>query len=244
MLPASGEAGAWPSTTTAVGLAGRSSATQLGRVSWIFVARVAEPDPDRGDIDGAVVDELALVGAHGDGAERLEPVVRTLGGVALLVGLGVERGRPPADRALRQAGLLLVALLRDGGRDPASPQVGADRPVRVGLIGQEPAGACAGWSPTCTPDPQPLHQRPEGDRVVALAGGGALGQRPAPGVGKQVNLGAQPAAGTAQTLPINPCRRCWILVIRPSPLCGPRAARHPPVAGRGAASAPAARRGC
>src|SRR6188472_2080177 len=93
MLPASGEAGAWPSTTTAVGLAGRSSATQLGRVSWIFVARVAEPDPDRGDIDGAVVDELALVGAHGDGAERLEPVVRALGGVALLVGLGVERGR-------------------------------------------------------------------------------------------------------------------------------------------------------
>src|SRR3954469_4936268 len=98
----------------------------LGCVSWIFVARVAEPDPDRGDIDGAVVDELTLVGAHRDGTERLEPVVRALGGVALLVDLGIERGRPPADRALRQAGLLLVALLRDGGLDPASPQVGAD----------------------------------------------------------------------------------------------------------------------
>src|SRR6185312_10807008 len=33
----------------------------LGRVSWILVGRVAEPDPDRGDVDGAVVDELALV---------------------------------------------------------------------------------------------------------------------------------------------------------------------------------------
>ena len=120
----------------------------LGRVSWILVARVAEPDPDRGDVDGAVVDELALVGAHCDGAERLEPVVRALGGVALLVCLGVERGWPPAGAALGQAGLLLVALLRDGGFDPASPQVGADRLVRVGLVGQEPTGACAGSSPT------------------------------------------------------------------------------------------------
>ena len=215
-----------------------------GRVSRILSARVAEPDPDRGDVDGAVVDELALVGAHRDGAERLEPVVRALGGVALLVGLGVERGLPPAGGALGQAGLLLVALLRNGGLDPAAPQVGADRPVRVGLVGQEPTGTCAGSSPTRTADPQPAQQRLEGDRVVALPGGGAPGQRSAPGVGEQVNLGAQSTAGTAQTLPINPGRRRRTLVVRPSPLCGPRAARKPPVAGRGAASPPAARRGC
>ena len=151
-------------------------------------------------------------------------------------------------RSPRQAGLLLVALLRDGGLDPASPQVGADRLVRVGLVGQEPIGACAGSSTSRTADPQPLHQRLEGDRVVALAGGRAPGQRPAPGVGKQVNLGAQPAAGTAQTLPIDPCRRRRILVIRPSPLCGPRAPTRLPVsgavAGRMTASAPAARWGC
>ena len=66
-------------------------------------------------------------------------------------------------------------------------------------------------------DPQPLHQRLEGDRVVALAGGGAPGQRPAPGVGEQVNLGAQSAAGPAQTLPINPWRRRRNLFIRPRP---------------------------
>src|SRR6187549_4172159 len=119
------------------GQLGSSSPPWLGRVSWILVARVAEPDPDRGDVDGAVVDELALVGAHRDGAERLEAVVRALGGVALLVGLGVERGRAAPGGALRGARLLLVAFLRDGGLDLASPQVGADRLVRVGLVGQE-----------------------------------------------------------------------------------------------------------
>src|SRR5689334_13982414 len=49
-----------------------------------------------------------------------------------------EGGRPPAGRAFGQAGFLLVALLRDGGLDPASPQVGADRLVRVGLAGLRP----------------------------------------------------------------------------------------------------------
>src|SRR4051794_2565427 len=110
----------------------------LGRVSWIFLGRVAEPDLDRGDVDGAVEDELTLVGAHGYGAEGLELVIGALDGVASLVGLGVERGWPPTRRALRQAGFLLVALLRDGGLDPTTPQEGADRAVRVRLVGQQP----------------------------------------------------------------------------------------------------------
>jgi hypothetical protein len=44
---------------------------------------MAEPDLDRGDVDGALEDELAFVGAHGDRAERLELVVCALDGVAL-----------------------------------------------------------------------------------------------------------------------------------------------------------------
>src|SRR5690349_23762694 len=39
----------------------------------------------------------------------------------------------------------------------------------LGLVGQEPTGARTGSSTPPTADPQPLHQRLEGDRVVALA---------------------------------------------------------------------------
>ena len=42
-------------------------------------------------------------------------------------------------------------------------------------------------------DPQPRHQWLERQRVMALPGGGGAGQRPALGVGQQVNLGAQSA---------------------------------------------------
>jgi hypothetical protein len=43
----------------------------LGRVSWIFADWVAEPDLDRGDVNGASVDVVAFVGAHGHCAEAL-----------------------------------------------------------------------------------------------------------------------------------------------------------------------------
>jgi hypothetical protein len=65
---------------------------------------------------------------------------------------------------------------------------------------------------------------------------------PAHEVGQQVNLRAQPAAGSPQPLPISPSRRSSrrfgligrrILVIRPSPLCRPRGAERPPLPRRG-----------
>jgi hypothetical protein len=37
---------------------------------------------------------------------------------------------------------------------------------------------------------------------VALAGAGHPGQRPAPAIGEQVDLGGQPAPGPAQRLPV------------------------------------------
>jgi predicted DNA-binding protein with PD1-like motif len=72
-------------------------------------------------------------------AEGLELVEGAFGGVALLlVGRGVELRWSPAAGTLRSAGLLLVALLRDRCLDPPSAQVGPDRAVRVGLVGQQP----------------------------------------------------------------------------------------------------------
>jgi hypothetical protein len=61
-----------------------------------LIDRVAEPDLDRGDVDGSLEDVLAFVGARRDRAEGLELVDGAFGGVALLVGRGVERRWSPA----------------------------------------------------------------------------------------------------------------------------------------------------
>jgi hypothetical protein len=53
----------------------------------------AEPDPDRGDVDGSAPDEVALVEPGGDGAVVTESAEGALDGVALLVPAGVDGGR-------------------------------------------------------------------------------------------------------------------------------------------------------
>src|SRR5712672_662193 len=93
--------------------------TRLGRVSWIFVDGVAEPDLDRGDVNGAPVDVVAFVGAHGHCAERLELAGGTLGGVAIFAGDRVEGRWPPAFAAPFDAVGDLVGWLGDGRGDPA-----------------------------------------------------------------------------------------------------------------------------
>jgi hypothetical protein len=130
-------------------LAADRSLIVLGRVWWILVDGGPQPDLDRGDVDGAPEDELAFVGAHCDRAEVLELVDRSFHGVALLVGLRVERRWPSTRRALRGAGLLLVGLLRNRRGDPASTQVSADLPVGVGLVGQQSVGAVRAGPARC-----------------------------------------------------------------------------------------------
>jgi len=51
---------------------------------------VAEPDPDRRGVGGALVDLLALVVSGGDGTELLELGKAALNGVAVAVAGGVE----------------------------------------------------------------------------------------------------------------------------------------------------------
>src|SRR5688572_30015454 len=114
---------------------------ELGRVCPILVGGMPEPDLDRGDVDRALEDELALIGAHRDCPEVLELVDRPFDGVALLVGLAVEHWWPSTGRALGEAGLLLIGLLRDRRLDPASPQVNAALAAGVSLVGQQPIGS-------------------------------------------------------------------------------------------------------
>jgi hypothetical protein len=59
---------------------------------------VAEPDVDRGDLDGGFVADGELLVANGDGTVLLEQVDAALDGVSAAVGGGVERwGRPPRE---------------------------------------------------------------------------------------------------------------------------------------------------
>ena len=71
----------------------------LGGVWWSLSGWVAESDLDRGEVDGPLEDVLAPVGARSDRAEGLELVEGAFGGVALLVGRGVELRWSPADAA-------------------------------------------------------------------------------------------------------------------------------------------------
>jgi len=106
--------------------------------------------------------------------------------------------------------------VRDAGADPELLVLGSGAcPARAG-------GSAA----------RPIRGSSASQRVVALSGGARPGQRPAPGVGQQVNLGTQPAAGTAQAsrsarLPA-PAPDCCSST---QPLCHSRGPAGPPAPG-------------
>ena len=201
---------------------------------------VAEPDPDRGEVDRSAECVVALVVAGGHRPVGLELVDAALHDVALLVDLAVEPGWPPALGAQPASVLLLVRGFGDGGLDPASAQVGADRAAGVGLIAQHPAGSGPWPAGSAAADPDRGHHRPEPEAVVPLPGTGDPRDRPTPSIGGQVNLARQPAPGPADRFPARlarPARRCparrvglagRFLVIRPAPLCPTRSSRRPP----------------
>ena len=116
--------------------------------------------------------------------------------------------RASAGSSPGRAGSGMVALIWR----PA--QVRPDRGAGIGLVAQDPPGPGPGPSRPAPGDLQLIHQRDEGQRVVPLPGAGQPGQRPAPGVGQQMDLAGQPAPRPAQRLPV--------LVIR---LLAPRAGR-------------------
>src|SRR5256886_4468334 len=225
------------------GSTGAVSTGTLGRVSWIFVDGVAEPDIDRGDVSGASVDVVAFVGAHGHCAESLELVEGTLGGVAIFVGDRIEGRWPPAFAAPFDAVGDLVGRLGDGGGDSASPQVSTDLLVRVRLVAEEPAGPGTRTAGAGPRDAQPVHQRLERQRVVPLSRGGHPCHGPAAAGRQPMDLCGQPAAGPPQRLPVPALAgsRRRIVVIRPRPLCGPaRTPARPAPGSRSPAGCPSA----
>ncbi|MGH3937948.1 MAG: Scr1 family TA system antitoxin-like transcriptional regulator [Pseudonocardiaceae bacterium] len=66
----------------------------------------------------------------------------------------------------------LVGGFRDGGGDPASPRVRPDGAAGVCLITQQVSGPGPGAATIATADPDPGHDRLEGQRIVAVPGGG------------------------------------------------------------------------
>src|SRR3954454_22104903 len=114
---------------------------------------VAEPDPDRGEVDGSAEGVVAFVVAGGYRPVGFELVDGAFDDVALLVGLAVEPGWPPARAAPAEPVVLLVGGFGDGGLDPAFAQVGADPAAGVGLVAQHPAGSGSGPAGSLAADP-------------------------------------------------------------------------------------------
>src|SRR5262249_51428426 len=94
-------------------------------------------------------------------------------------------------------------------------QVGTVGGGGVRLVAHRPGRPGAGPPGAFPGDADLVHQRDELRTVAVLAGGEDIGDRAAPPVGDQVNLGGQPAPGPAQSLPARPGAR--VLVIRRRP---------------------------
>ena len=82
----------------------------MSRGSW---NGISQPDPDRRQIDGALVDELAFVIAGRDSAELPELAEAALDSVALFVTCPVKSERPTARTAPAAAVSFLLFLHRD-----------------------------------------------------------------------------------------------------------------------------------
>src|SRR2546421_2655104 len=206
---------------------------------------MAEPDPDRGHVDGPAPDVVAFVVPGGDCAVLAELAESALDGVALLIGSGVEGGRAAAPAAALEPVLHLVRGFGDGRLDPAAAQVSADRGAGVRLVAQDPPRAGPGPARAPARDLELPHQGQEGHRVVALPGAGQPRQRPAPAVSEQVDLAGQPAPGPAQRLRFLsfssppggvPACSAWPAPAGPGP--HPRAARAAPRPHAGAPAPP------
>jgi hypothetical protein len=134
----------------------------------------------------------------------LEAVEAPLHQIALLVTLGIkDRGPAPAPPQRRTAGLL-IPTLGNGDPDTPPPQCRPGGWMRVRLVRDQvvrafarPPGAMAWYADV-------IEQGQQLGIVPDLAGGKPDGQRAAPPVDHQVDLGGQTSAGPAQRLAFAP----------------------------------------
>ena len=92
-------------------------------------------------MDGGLVADGEFVGSGGDGAVAFEAVDAAFDGVAGFVVFGVEGGWASTVAAASLPVSGLVGGDGDGGGDATAPEVGADRPGGVGLVGSDPVRA-------------------------------------------------------------------------------------------------------
>jgi hypothetical protein len=81
---------------------------------------MAEPDPDRGHVDGSPPDVVAFVVPGRDGAVLAEMAESPLGHVALLIGRSVESGGRPPALPRRSRFRTWSAGFGNGGPDPVA----------------------------------------------------------------------------------------------------------------------------
>jgi hypothetical protein len=135
--------------------------------------------------------------------ELFEPVEAPFHHVSLLVDLGIEGRWSPAAGAFRRAAGDLALTFRADERDPPVSHGVAGRGMGVGLVRDHCLGP-ASWP--AWPDPShadAIQQRHQLRIVPSLAGSEQEPHRQATPVDGEVDLGAQPAAGAPESLPVD-----------------------------------------
>ena len=170
----------------------------MSRGSW---DGVAQPDADRGDVDGALVNALALVERVATARNCLS-LLKQRSTVLRLVYQEASNtgGRPPARPRSRRcffwSSLTGITALMAWRSQPGPVRAGGIRLIRHRAAGPPP------WpSFPAAADPDRIHQRDEPRGVTVLAAAGQPRDRAAAQVSGQVDLGGQPAAGPADRLP-------------------------------------------
>lgn len=120
-----------------------------------------------------------------------------LDGVPLLVGLAVEGRWSAAPAASPQAVADLGGRLRDDRADAPASQMTADGAGGVRGVGQNGLGSGPGSARAGAGHADAGHHRFEGGCITCLACGDGEGEWPCTAVCSQVDLGAQPTAGTS-----------------------------------------------
>lgn len=197
-----------------------------GRVSRILVDRVAEPDPDRGDVEGPLEDELALVGAQATARNALS-LLNARSTVAVILLAAAQSGSPgsstPCQRAAGRVGSGVDRAR--SGRSATCPSAVRRPPSR---------GAVRGGHPRQRPTPRVAQQVNLG-APPATGGSQRLSISPLRPLGRRI-----PAVRPSPLC--QPRSRAGPTARAPTPDGGLTPARRP-VAGRRAA-APAFPRGC
>src|SRR5262245_15003473 len=175
------------------------------------------PDCDGPSDGGAAVDDCEFVVAGGQSTPLLDDIEAAFDDVAALVVCGIERRWASTGWATPLAVGDLIGRFGNDRDDPASAQLAANSPTRIGLISTHTVGSGAWPAATATSHPQVGQQMLEDRGVVGVSGRHQDHQRSAGAVDELVDLAGQPAAGATHAV----VRRldAGILVIRPSPLC-------------------------